>query len=61
MRRLLHLIDAANASDTPRRFAPPLFIEGNQALVAFGAARGGLTHANENPLYEEGCPSGRGV
>jgi hypothetical protein len=34
---------------TPRRFVPPLFIEGTQ------------TSAFENPLYEEGCPSGRGV
>jgi len=37
------------ATYTPRRFAPPLFIEGTQANVI------------ENPLYEEGCPSGRGV
>ena len=33
-------------SNTPRRSAPPLLIEGNQA------------HVSENPLYEEGCPQG---
>jgi glucans biosynthesis protein len=38
-----------NASDTPRRFAPPLLIEGIKS------------HAAEVPLYQEGCPSGRGV
>jgi tRNA-dihydrouridine synthase B len=36
----------ANRSNTPRRSAPPLLIEGNQVPVA------------ENPLYEEGCPQG---
>jgi protein SCO1/2 len=33
--------------DTPRRAAPPLLIEGSPD--------------SENPLYEEGCPVGRGV
>ena len=32
--------------NTPRRSAPPLLIEGNQAP------------SSENPLYEEGCPQG---
>ncbi len=39
-------IAAFIACDTPRRFAPPLLIEGIQ------------THAAEYPLYQEGCPQG---
>ncbi len=36
----------ATRANTPRRSAPPLFIEGNQARLS------GI------PLYEEGCPQG---
>jgi len=35
--------------DTPRRFATPLLIEGISCCDGL------------DPLYEEGCPTGRGV
>ena len=38
----------ATRSNTPRRSAPPLLIEGNQA------------HVPQSPLYEEGCQQGGG-
>ncbi len=50
LEKLVRLFHASRGAPyTPRRCAPPLFIEGTS------------NKRGRSPLYEEGCPIGRGV